>query len=105
MATNPTKNTVVLPPKAHVRTAEDIGLLTSVNVRIMEGGETTVVGVLVGPDAYEAELAIGRGSEGLRGRGTREACRDYAPQASCCPYRSQATWSGRWTWRDVEGPL
>lgn len=50
--------TVVLPRKGHASTAEEMSLLKSVDIRIAEEGEVTVVDVSLGTEEY------GGGSEG-----------------------------------------
>lgn len=50
---NPTK-TVVLPPKGHTQTAEEIAPPESIDVRVVEEGEVMVVGVSI--DAEECLL-------------------------------------------------
>ena len=50
--------TVAFPPKGHAPTAEEISLLQSVDVRIVDEGEITVVGVPIGRDEYMLERAL-----------------------------------------------
>ena len=57
IAMNPSK-TVVLPPKGHVPTLEEIVLLESVDVLIAERGGVKVIGVPIGTDAYAMESAM-----------------------------------------------
>ena len=52
-----TSKTVALPSKGHAPTAEEISLLESVDVRVADEGEVTVVGVLIGTDEYVLERA------------------------------------------------
>ena len=65
---NPAK-TVALPPKGHAPTTKDISHLASVDVRIADKGETTVVGVPIGTDDYvlerPMEVAKDRGADSL----------------------------------------
>ena len=49
---------MALPPKGHAPTAEEISLLESVDVRIADEGEVTVVGVIIGPDEYVLERVM-----------------------------------------------
>ena len=68
---NATK-TVVLPPKGHAPTAEDISLLESVEVRIADEGGETVVGVPIGTEKYvrgrEMEVVRDGGADRLARR-------------------------------------
>ena len=61
---NPTK-TVALPPKGYAPTVEDISILDSVDVRIADKGEVTVVGVPIDTDEY----AVERATEAVKDRG------------------------------------
>ena len=49
---------VALTPKGHARTAEDISLLESVDVRIVGDGGVTLLGVPIGADEYVLERAM-----------------------------------------------
>ena len=49
---------VVLPPKGHVPTLDEIALLKGIDVRIAERGGVKVVGVPIGTDAYAREIAM-----------------------------------------------
>ena len=49
---------VSLPPKGHAPTAKEISRLESVDVRIVDEGEITVVGVPIGRDEYMLERAL-----------------------------------------------
>ena len=53
-----TAKTMTLPPKGHAPTAEEISLFESVDVRIVDEGEVTVVGVLIGTDEYVLKRAM-----------------------------------------------
>lgn len=55
---NPAK-TVVLPLEGHARTAEEISLLASVDVRISEKEGVTMVGVLIGTEEHVVERTVG----------------------------------------------
>ena len=50
--------TVALPPKGHAPTVEEISLLASVDVRIVDEGGVTVVGVPIGTDECVLERAL-----------------------------------------------
>ena len=49
---------VVLPPKGHVPTLDEIALLKGIDVRIAERGGVKVVGVPIGTGAYARESAM-----------------------------------------------
>ena len=49
--------TVVLPPKEHAPTAEEISLLESVEVRVTDTGGVMVVGIPIGAGEYAQERA------------------------------------------------
>ena len=64
IAMNPSK-TVALPPKGHAPTLDEIALLESIDVRVVERSGVKVVGVPIGTDAYAMEIVKNGGGEQL----------------------------------------
>lgn len=56
IAINPSK-AVALPPRGHVPTSEDINLLGSMSVRIVETSGVRVLSMPTGNDAYAVKIA------------------------------------------------
>ena len=71
-----TSKTMALPPKGHGRTAEEISLLESVDVRVADGEGVTVVGVPNGTD--ENVLLVERTREIVKEGGTDHVARCLA---------------------------
>ena len=71
MHLNPPGKTVVLAPKGHVPTPEEISILAGVGVHIADEGGMKMVGVPVGSDEFAIESAIGIVRD--RGGGTTRA--------------------------------